>query len=135
MVCALPQDLPTDRTPLTSTQPAFELPASPLDTTPSRTHLEIRQAVTTTVAANQQPTGGCPGQYSGGVLAGAIVGSIFGTLLLVFLWSALTNARGIGPTVVEREVKVKKRRHGSRSRSGSYSSGPRRPSRVYSTRS
>ncbi|RVX69991.1 hypothetical protein B0A52_06162 [Exophiala mesophila] len=94
--------------------------------------LVARQATTTIV----QPSGPtCSGQYSGGTLAGAILGTFFGTLLIIYLFNTILN----NPHRVRREEVITERKvrsNGSRrrrSRSGSLSS-VRRPSRVYSTR-
>jgi hypothetical protein len=102
---------------------------------PSLAQLVARQA--TTLPAGGTVAQGCPGQYSGGVLAGAIVGTFFGTLLILFLWNSLTDTRWRGPrdVVTERKTVRRSRGHRSRSGSGSYSaSSVRRPSRVYSVR-
>ncbi|KIW48965.1 hypothetical protein PV05_10689 [Exophiala xenobiotica] len=100
------------------------LPATPV--------LVARQA-TTTIVTNSSPT--CSGQYSGGTLAGAILGTFFGTILLIYLFNSLNNNnRRVGreEVVVERKVRSNGSRRRRRSRSGSLSS-VRRPSRVYST--
>ena len=109
---------------LTQEQAPHATPASEfLAPTPA---LVARQA-TTTVITQSGTT--CSGQYSGGTLAGAIVGTFFGTLLLLWLIQALQNNNAGNRR--EEVIVERKRRRGGRSRSGS-SSGVRRPSRVYS---
>ena len=125
-------ELDFEPTPLTRWQYILpsDTPSPSIPTPPTPVELLARQATTTVVTGGTNVITGCGGQYSGGVLAGAIVGTFFGTLLLVFLWSAIGPLRGAQEVVVERKV----RRHRSRS-GGSYGSSVRRPSRVYSTRS
>jgi len=88
-----------------------------------------RQAIQTIGAGTAQTTS-CSGQYTSGALAGAIIGTFFGTILIIYLFNTIfENRRKSEVTVVEKRVRAGSRRH----RSHSGSSSVRRPSRVYST--
>lgn len=92
-----------------------------------------RQATTTVVQAPNAPS--CSGQYSGGTLAGAILGTFFGTILIIYLFNSINNNQnriGAQEVVVERKVRSNGSRRRRRSRSGGSASSVRRPSRVYS---
>jgi len=89
-----------------------------LETAP---HLFARQATATQ---------GCP--ISGGGLAGAILGTFFGTLLLIYFFSAIT---GPDQRAGRDEVIIEKRRRARRSSTSRSVSGLRRPSQSYSKRS
>lgn len=84
---------------------------------------------TTTATAIATPNTSCSGQYTSGALAGAIIGTFFGTILLMYLFNSLAQRRKNEVTIYEKRQRGSSRRH--RSRSGS--SSVRRPSRVYST--
>ncbi|KAJ4506306.1 hypothetical protein HRR83_003152 [Exophiala dermatitidis] len=111
--------------PLAASLASALLPATPA--------LVARQATTTIVQSSSSPS--CSGQYSGGTLAGSILGTFFGTILLIYLFNSLNNNNsrpGREEVIVERKVRSNGSRRHRRSRSGSISS-VRRPSRVYST--
>jgi len=100
------------------------------------THLHLLAARQSTIA----PAPNCVG---GGGIAGIVLGTFFGTLLLVYFYQTLTNPSSRGrheDVIVERKVRNGRRRrggsHSSRSRGSYLSEEPsvRRPSKVYSSR-
>ncbi|KAK5940239.1 hypothetical protein PMZ80_007659 [Knufia obscura] len=117
--------------------PSPPLPPTPLlPETPTHTlALLPRQATSTVIqtigaSPTSVATTSCSGQYTSGALAGAIIGTFFGTILLLYLINSLQNRRKPEVTVIEKRT----RNGGSRRhRSHSGSSSVRRPSRVYST--
>jgi hypothetical protein len=101
--------------------------------------LAARQSTTTTAASNS-----CPNTISGGGIAGIVLGSIAGTLLLIWLWQMCRLPGAPANPEPEREVvytrtspRSPSRRHRQRR---SYAEKPRgyyddvrRPERVYIT--
>lgn len=99
------------------------LPLSFRDVSP---HLDS----THSLFARQTVTQSCP--ISNGGIAGVVLGTFFGTLLLVWFFSVIT---GPNQWVGRDEVVIEKRRRARRSSRSRSVSGVRRPSQSYSRRS